>query len=61
MARMEISPALDAYIKELERFGADEPEIAKKVVMAGAQPVADEIRDKLDHLPSDTFRHLGKE
>lgn len=58
---MEINAALDNYIKELQRFGNDEPEIAKKVVIAGAQPVADEIRNKLDNLPSDTFRHLSKD
>jgi len=48
-------------MKELLRFEKDEPEIAKKVVRAGAQPVADEIRNKLNQLPSDTFRHLNKD
>lgn len=59
MAKMIISPELDNYLKALESFGADEPEIAKEIVMAGAQPVADEIRNCLDGLPEDTFRHLN--
>lgn len=59
MARMVINAALENYMKELERFGNDEPEIAKKVVNAGAQPVADEMRRRLYSLPEEPFRNLG--
>jgi hypothetical protein len=55
---MNISAGLEAYMKELARFGNDEPEIAKKVVVAGAQPVADAIRNRLENLPEDQFRRL---
>jgi HK97 gp10 family phage protein len=58
---MVISPAFENYLKELSRFEKDEPEIGKKIVTAGAQPVADEIRNQLNNLPDDTFRHLKKD
>lgn len=61
MAKMQINASLDNYIKELMRFANDEPEIAKKVVNVGAQPVADEIRSQLNNLPKDTFRHLKED
>lgn len=38
---------LDEYADKLLRLGKDAPRIAKKVVLAGAQPVADEIRKNL--------------
>lgn len=60
MAKMEISPAFEKYINELMRFEKDSPEIAKEIVMAGAQPIADEIRSSIESLPSDTFRRLTK-
>lgn len=61
LAKLIINPALEAYIQELSKFERDMPEIAEKVVMAGAQPVADEIRDQLNNLPEDTFRRLNKD
>lgn len=47
MARMTIK-GLDEYALKLSKFGKDAPEIAKKVVMAGANPIADEIRKELE-------------
>lgn len=38
---------IEEYAMKLSRLGADAPKIAKKVVMAGADPVADEIRRNL--------------
>lgn len=61
MARLEISLEFEDYLLELERLYGDTPEISKKVVMAGAQPVADEIRARIENLPEDTFRRLKKE
>ncbi len=58
MARLEIGPDIDAYMKQLESFGMDEPEIAKKIVMVGAQPVADAIRNELNKIPEEKFRQL---
>jgi HK97 gp10 family phage protein len=58
---MNISPSLDNYIKELERFASDEPEIAKRAVIAGAQPVADAIRSGMKSLPVDHFRKLKED
>ena len=56
LARLEISLEFEDYLLELERLYGDTPEISKKVVMAGAQPVADEIRARIENLPEDTFR-----
>ena len=47
LAKMTVN-AGEAYAKKLEQFGKDAPEIAKKVVMAGANPIADEIRKNLE-------------
>jgi HK97 gp10 family phage protein len=47
MARMTIK-GLDEYAMKLSRLGAAAPEIAKRAVMAGANPVADEIRKELE-------------
>lgn len=47
MAKMTIR-GLDEYALKLSKLGADAPKIAKKVVMAGANPVADEIRKNLE-------------
>jgi hypothetical protein len=55
---MTISPAIDLYMNEMVRFGADEPAIAKEVVLAGAQPIADGIRNNLKNLPVDNFKRL---
>lgn len=46
MARMEIK-GIDEYIMKLSNLGKDAVDISKKVVMAGANPVADEIRRTL--------------
>jgi len=46
MARMQIK-GLDEYALKLSQLGKASDEIAKKVVMAGAAPVADEIRKEL--------------
>jgi hypothetical protein len=58
LAKLDIGPDFDAYMKQLEKFGIDEPEVAKRVVMAGAQPVADAIRRELEKTPEDNFRQL---
>lgn len=47
MAKMTIR-GLDEYALKLSKLGADASKIAKKVVMAGANPVADEIRKNLE-------------
>ncbi len=39
---------LDEYAMKLSKLGENASEIAKKVVMAGANPVADEIRKELE-------------
>ena len=58
MARMEIR-GFDEIELQLTKLA--DPELAKDVVMAGAQPVADEIRKSLEGLPEDKFRRLGKD
>ena len=45
---------------ELQLSKLADPELAKDVVMAGAQPVADEIRKSIEALPEDKFRYLKK-
>lgn len=47
MAKMKIKSP-DEYALKLSKFGKDSPEIAKKVVMAGAAPIADAIRANLE-------------
>ena len=44
-------------LKELE-FAAAQGTLLEEAVKAGAKPVADEIRRRLDALPSDDFRKL---
>jgi HK97 gp10 family phage protein len=46
LAKMKINAGQD-YALKLEKFGNDSPKIAKKVVIAGANPVTDEIRKRL--------------
>ena len=46
MAKMTIK-GLDEYALKLSKLGNEAVEISKKVVMAGANPVADEIRKNL--------------
>ena len=57
MARMEIR-GFDELELQLSKLA--DPELAKDVVMAGAQPVADEIRKSIEALPEDKFRYLKK-
>ena len=57
MARMEIR-GFDELELRLSKLA--DPEIAKDVVMSGAQPVADEIRKSIEALPEDKFRYLKK-
>lgn len=47
MAKMTIK-GLDEYARKLSGLGRESVEISKKVVMAGANPVADEIRKGLE-------------
>ena len=47
LAKMTIK-GIDEYANKLSKLGKDAPKIAKKVVMAGANPVADEIRKGLE-------------
>jgi len=46
---------------ELQLAKLAKPEMAKRIVKAGAQPVADEMRKRLRNLPEDKFRRLGKD
>jgi len=57
MARIEIR-GFDGLELQLSKLA--DPELAKDVVMAGAQPVADEIRKSIEALPEDKFRRLKK-
>lgn len=57
MARIEIR-GFDGLELQLSKLA--DPELAKDVVMAGAQPVADEIRKSIETLPEDKFRYLKK-
>lgn len=58
MARMTIR-GLDEYAMKLSKLGADAPKIAKKVVMAGANPIADEIRKNLQANLADSKYSTG--
>lgn len=60
MAKMEIK-GIDELALKVSQLGKDTPKIAKKMVRAGANPVADEIRKRLENLPSDTFRKLSSD
>lgn len=57
MANMEIIGGDDL---ELQLSRLAQPEMSKRIVRAGANPVADEIRKRLINLPEDKFRKLGK-
>ena len=57
MAKMTIK-GTDELVLQLSRLGNKSTEIAKDVVMAGAQPVADEIRRGLENLPIDELKQL---
>ena len=46
MARMAVKTGTE-FSRKLEQFGRDAPKVAERVVMAGAGPVADEIRKGL--------------
>lgn len=57
-------PGLGAYgeaLRQLEASFAGNNDILERAAQAGANPVADEIRKRLDALPSDAFRHLEDE
>jgi HK97 gp10 family phage protein len=59
MAKMTIK-GIDEYSSKLAQFGNDAPEIAKKVVMAGASPIADAIRKGLeDNLHDPAYVGIG--
>lgn len=47
LAKMTIK-GLDEYAKKLSKLGSDAQKIAKKVVRAGANPIADEVRKGLE-------------
>jgi len=57
MAKMTIR-GTDELELQLSKLGKMTTEIAKDVVMAGAQPVADEIRKGLESLPVDELKQL---
>ena len=59
MAKISFKGAAD-YAKALKQleFAAQHGKLLEEAAKAGANPVADEIRNRLDHLPSDDFRHL---
>lgn len=57
LARMEIKvDGMEELELQLSKVG--DVEVAKRVVMAGAQPVADAIRSNLQRLSVDNFRYL---
>ena len=58
MAKMEIR-GFDELELQLSKLA--NPELAKEVVQAGAQPIADQIRKNLEGLPEDKFRYLNKD
>lgn len=58
MARLEIKGFEEI---ELQLSKLADPKLAKDLVMAGAQPVADEIRKSIEGLPEDKFRYLKKD
>jgi hypothetical protein len=57
MAKMTIKGTDELELK-LSKLGNKSTQIAKNVVMAGAQPIADEIRKGLQSLPVDTLKQL---
>lgn len=57
MAKMTIKGTDELELK-LSKLQNKSAEIAKKVVLAGAQPVADEIRKGLESLPVDGLKRL---
>lgn len=60
MAKMTIK-AFDDFEIALSKLGKAGVGIAKKAVYAGAKVIADEVRQELESLPEDTFRHLHGE
>lgn len=57
MAKMTIK-GIDELSLQLSELGNMSTKIAKDVVMAGAQPVADEVRNGIRTLPVDGLRYL---
>lgn len=48
----------DEYAMKLSKLASDQDEIAKKAIYAGAKVVADKIKNNLEALPTEKFRHL---
>ena len=59
-ARMTIKGP-EEYAHRLSELGKASTDICKRAVKAGANPVADEMRRKLQSLPEDTFRKLDND
>jgi len=57
MAKMTVK-GTDELELQLSKLGTMSTKIAKDVVMAGAQPVADEVRNGIRTLPVDGLRYL---
>jgi len=49
---------IDEYAAKLSLLGSNTTSIAKKVVIAGANPIADEIRKGIENIQNDKFRKL---
>lgn len=60
MAKMTFK-AGDEYAIKLSRLATDSGEIAKKAIYAGAEVVADKIKENVKSLPEDKFRYLRGE
>ena len=63
MAKFDVSPNMDKYSKQLQELYQTAPEMIAEAVREGANPVADEIRARLDALPTDdrfVYVHLGE-
>lgn len=48
MAKMTVA-GFDDYSKKLEKLGSSMPEVAKRAVKAGVNPLADEVRRQLEN------------
>ena len=58
MAKLEIS-GIDNNISSFSKLEQDITDILKRAVVAGANPVADEVRSSLENLKEDKFRKLA--
>ncbi|NLU52379.1 MAG: hypothetical protein GXX10_05905 [Clostridiaceae bacterium] len=60
MAKMAVK-GFDEYIAKLSKLGSEMPNVAKKAVRAGANPVADEIRKGLEaNIKDPAYAGLGE-